>query len=114
MRLFAIALAFLSVVSAVPGAWAAEIPEAIAASGQTIVLQAHAVGAQIYECKADAAGKATWQFREPIASRFLDGKTMGRHYAGPSWEVQGSTDVGKATVKPTGANAKDIPWLRQQ
>ncbi len=112
MRLFAIALAFLSVVSAVPGAWAAEIPEAIAASGQTIVLQAHAVGAQIYECKADAAGKATWQFREPIASLFLDGKTVGRHYAGPSWEVQGSTVVGKAAGKAPGANAKDIPWLR--
>jgi hypothetical protein len=111
MRPFSIALASLLIVPVLPGA-AADIPEAIAAPGQALVLQIHAVGAQIYECKADAAGKMTWQFREPIASLFLDGKTVGRHYAGLSWEVQGSTIVGKAAGKAPGASAKDIPWLK--
>jgi hypothetical protein len=111
MRLFSTALASLLVVAAAPAS-AAEIPEAIAAPGQTNVLQVHAVGAQIYECKADASGKTTWQFREPIASLFLDGKTVGRHYAGPSWEVQGGIVVAKAAGKAPGASAKDIPWLK--
>ena len=46
---------------------------------------------QIYECKADAAGKLVWQFREPVATLIEDGKTIGVHYAGPSWQfVDGS------------------------
>ena len=94
------------------GAVAADIPEAIAVKGETVVLQVHAAGAQIYECKADPSGKMAWQFREPIASLFLDGKTVGRHYAGPSWEVQGSVVVGKAVGKAPGATAKDVAWLK--
>ena len=38
----------------------------------------HAEGAQVYECKADAAGKLAWQFREPVATLIVDGKTVGR------------------------------------
>jgi hypothetical protein len=40
-------------------------------------------GAQIYQCKADAEGGLAWVLREPIASLFLNDKTVGRHYAGP-------------------------------
>ena len=94
------------------GAVAADIPDAIAVKGETVALQLHAAGAQIYECKADTGGKMVWQFREPIASLFLDGKTVGRHYAGPSWDVQGSVIVAKAAGKAPGATAKDIPWLK--
>jgi hypothetical protein len=112
MKLFRIAMVFLLVVPVVCSASAVEIPDPIVAKGETVVLQVHAAGAQIYECKADANGLTTWQFREPIASLFLDGKTVGRHYAGPSWEVQGSTIVGKAVGKSPGASAKDIPWLK--
>ena len=109
---------FLRVAAVAPalviahGAVAADIPDAIAVKGESVVLQVHAAGAQIYECKADASGKMAWQFREPIASLFLDGKTVGRHYAGPSWEIQGSIVVGKAAGKAPGATAKDIPWLK--
>ena len=91
---------------------AAELPDAIAAKGETVVLQAHAVGAQLYDCKADAGGKLAWRFREPIASLMLDGRTIGRHYAGPSWEVGGSAIVGKGAGHAPGASAKDIAWLK--
>ena len=37
-------------------------------------------------CKAGADGKLAWTFREPIATLLADGKTVGRHYAGPNWE----------------------------
>jgi Protein of unknown function (DUF3455) len=97
---------------AVPAA-AAELTAAIAAPGETAVLTVHAEGAQVYECKAGADGKLAWQFREPIATLLLDGKTVGRHYAGPNWEdVDGSAVTGKAAGSAPGAGAKDIPWLK--
>ncbi len=92
---------------------AADIPAPVAAPGETVVIQVHAEGAQIYECKADAAGMLTWQFREPIATLFKDGKTVGRHFAGPSWEAtDGSAVIGKVAGKAPGATPKDIPWLK--
>jgi hypothetical protein len=89
------------------------LPDAIAAPGETIVLTVHAEGAQVYECKAGADGKLAWVFREPIATLFVDGKTIGRHYAGPNWEhSDGSAVVGKAIGNAPGATPADIPWLK--
>jgi uncharacterized protein DUF3455 len=89
------------------------LPDAIAAPGEAVVLAAHAEGAQVYECKAAADGKLAWAFREPIATLLVDGKTVGRHYAGPSWEhADGSAVVGKAVGNAPGATANDIPWLK--
>ena len=77
------------------------------------MLSVHAEGAQVYECKAGADGKPVWAFREPIATLIVDGKTIGRHYAGPNWEhSDGSAVVGKVTGNAPGATAKDIPWLK--
>ena len=91
----------------------AQVPEAIAAPGETVVATLHAQGAQVYECKTDAAGKLVWQFREPIATLFVDGKTIGRHYAGPNWELaDGSAVVGKVSGRAPGATPKDIPLLK--
>ena len=91
----------------------AQMPEAIAAPGETVVATLHAEGAQVYECKADAGGKLSWQFREPIATLLLDGNTVGRHYAGPTWEHgDGSAVTGKVASRAPGATAQDIPWLK--
>lgn len=93
----------------------APLPAAIAAPGETVVLTAHAEGAQVYECKTGADGKLTWVFREPIASLLVDGKTIGRHYAGPTWEhIDGSAVIAKAAGDAPGATADDIPWLKLQ
>jgi hypothetical protein len=91
---------------------AAELPDAIAAKGETAILQVHAEGAQIYECKADAGGKLAWAFREPIASLFKDGKTVGRHYAGPTWEIGWGAIVAKVAAQAPGRSASDIAWLK--
>ena len=89
------------------------LPAAIAAPGETVVATWHAEGAQVYECKAGADGKLAWTFREPIAALLADGKTVGRHYAGPSWEnADGSAVVGKAAGNAPGTTPKDIPWLK--
>jgi Protein of unknown function (DUF3455) len=109
------ALAFVFLSGSLASAHAAEtsLPEAIAAPGETVVLTAHAEGAQVYECKAGADGKLSWAFREPIATLMADGKTVGRHYAGPNWEhSDGSAVVGKAIGNAPGTTASDIAWLK--
>jgi Protein of unknown function (DUF3455) len=91
---------------------------AISGRGREIVTL-HAVGAQIYECKPDTGdklergGSTTWQFREPIATLFFDGKSVGRHYAGPNWDhMDGSGVKGRVTASAPGATSNDIPWLK--
>jgi hypothetical protein len=91
----------------------AQVPDAIAAPGEVAIVTIHAEGAQIYECKADSGGKLVWQFREPIATLMMDGKTVGRHFAGPGWELaDGSAVTGKMAGRAPGATAKDIPLLK--
>jgi hypothetical protein len=92
---------------------AAEVPEAVAVTGESWIGTMHAEGAQVYECKSDTAGKLTWQFREPIATLIVDGETVGTHYAGPHWELNdGSKIIGKVTGRAPGDTDMDIPLLR--
>jgi hypothetical protein len=104
----------LLALSALPlPAAAAELPDTIAAPGQALIATAHAVGAQVYECSFDTAGNLIWQFREPIATLFIDGKTVGRHYAGPDWEMtDGSAVRAKVSGHAPSASPNDIPLLR--
>jgi Protein of unknown function (DUF3455) len=109
------ALALMALSGSLASATATEtpLPAAIAAPGETVVLSAHAEGAQVYECKAGTDGKLGWAFREPIATLMADGKTVGRHYAGPNWEnADGSAVTGKAIGNAPGATANDIAWLK--
>ncbi|HXL49052.1 MAG TPA: DUF3455 domain-containing protein [Xanthobacteraceae bacterium] len=99
--------------AALARAASAQVPPALAAPGESAVVTLHAEGAQIYECKAGTDGKLAWAFREPIATLLLDGKSVGRHFAGPSWEhVDGSAVVGKAVANVAGQTPGDIPWLK--
>jgi hypothetical protein len=96
-----------------PPSIAAELSDGIGAPGQMPVAAIHAVGAQVYECRVDTGGKLVWLFREPIATLLADGKTVGRHYAGPSWEMSdGSVVTGKVTGRAPGASPYDIPLLK--
>src|SRR3981189_3886590 len=93
----ALALLLLSASLLSAGAGETPLPDAIAAPGETIVLTVHAEGAQVYECKAGNDGKLAWAFREPVATLVVDGKTVGRHYAGPNREpVDARAVAGKA------------------
>jgi len=98
----------------------AQVPSTIAVPDGTALVTLHAEGAQIYQCKPDSDGKSasqvgalTWQFREPIAILIVDGKSVGRHYAGPNWDyVDGSGVKGKVAASVPGATPNDIPWLK--
>jgi hypothetical protein len=92
---------------------AQRLPAAIDAPAEKIVVTLHAEGAQVYDCRPDKDGKLAWTFREPIATLLLDGKTVGRHYAGPNWEhTDGSAVVAKVVSNAPGATPKDIAWLK--
>src|SRR5689334_19134940 len=115
MKISKIVLASLLTSISLPDALAGEtsLPDAILAPGETIVLTLHAEGAQLYECKPGSDGKLAWAFREPIATLMENGKTTGRHYAGPNWDhADGSGVTGKAAGNAPGATANDIPWLK--
>jgi len=108
-------LSLLLIATLLPftGTVSAQVPLAIAAPDETAVATFHAEGAQIYECKAGNDGKLAWTFREPIATLLLEGKTVGRHYAGPNWEhIDGSAVTGKVAANVPGKSAGDIPWLK--
>lgn len=108
LKLAALAAALLPAIAA-----QAQTPDAIAVSGETLVATIHAQGAQIYECKTNTTGALVWQFREPVATLIENGKTVGRHYAGPHWELaDGSIVAGKVAARAPGATPTDIPLLK--
>jgi hypothetical protein len=61
----------------------------------------------------NSVGALNWTFREPVASLLEEGKTVGRHFVGPTWEfADGSRVVGDLVSKAPGTTAKDIAWLK--
>ena len=109
--------AWLAAIGATAGE-SAQAAEGLPEHNGTVIATLHAEGSQIYECKADPgkspaeARTLTWQFREPIAALFVDGKSVGRHYAGPNWDhVDGSGVKAKLATSAPGATPGDIPWL---
>jgi hypothetical protein len=92
---------------------AAEIPPALAAPGDAVIATLAATGVQVYECRAGEGGARVWAFKEPRAELLLDGRKVGRHFAGPTWQHDdGSAIVGKVAARADAASPSDIPWLR--
>ena len=109
------ALAFgVTLASAGLGQAAQMAPASFAVADRATVLTVHGEGAQLYQCKPDASGHLAWSFREPIAALIDDnGKTIGRHFAGPSWELDdGGAVKGKLSASAPGATPNDIPLLK--
>ena len=111
-----LAIFFVSIGSFLAAAHAlglADLPEAIAVKDGAAVATLQAAGAQIYVCSRNAKGALEWTFREPVAALLQDGKTVGRHFIGPTWEfADGTHVVGKLSGKAPGKTARDIPWLK--
>lgn len=82
---------------------------------QSAFLQVRATGVQIYECtsKPEAPASFSWTFQAPeatLADRW--GHRVGRHYAGPTWELgDGSRVVGEVTAHDPGPDRSAVPWL---
>ena len=88
-------------------------PATLGVGDRAVIVSVHAEGAQIYDCKADGAGHLAWTFREPIAALIQDGQTVGRHYAGPHWELNdGALVRGKVAATAPGAGPDDVALLK--
>jgi hypothetical protein len=91
----------------------AEDATTIAVNSGVTIAKLDAAGAQVYVCAKNAAGVLNWTFREPIATLLEEGKTVGRHFLGPTWEfADGSHVVGEQVSEAPGKTAKDIPSLK--
>ncbi len=73
----------------------------------------HAIGSQIYECKAAEKGGWNWVFVAPEADLYNQkDEKVGTHGAGPFWAAQdGSRTVGAVKARANGARPHDIPLL---
>jgi FtsP/CotA-like multicopper oxidase with cupredoxin domain len=98
--------------SAHAGPRAAVVPSAIAVTGaHKVFLVVDAVGVQIYACRATASGFA-WTFVAPRADLYgRNGKLVGTHYAGPTWEARDGSTVVAQRVNGVTPDATAIPWL---
>lgn len=90
------------------------VPAAIKApAGESVVLVAHATGAQVYVCASAADGTPLWTLKGPDAElRDAKGALIGQHYAGPAWKLKDGSEVtAKATAHVDSPDAHAIPWL---
>ena len=110
--------ALLSVV-ALPCAAAVGEPRDIApqlrpAADEHVAFVLQAQGVQIYACKprANDTYAFAWSFVAPEATLLEGGATVGRHYAGPTWESSSDRSSAKGTVRERqDGGAGNIPWL---
>jgi len=92
------------------------VPAALAvAPDMQLLLSAHAEGVQIYVCAPgkDDPAQVSWTLKAPEAVLFDDkGGQIGKHYAGPSWELSdGSLITGELVAKDPGPDVGAVPWL---
>ncbi|MGC1174413.1 DUF3455 domain-containing protein [Polaromonas sp.] len=83
------------------------------AGNERVAFTWHAVGSQIYECRADGKGGWAWVFVAPEADLFNQkDEKVGTHGAGPNWTaLDGSKTLGTVKARANGERAADIPLL---
>jgi Protein of unknown function (DUF3455) len=91
----------------------ATLPEAVRVpAGQKQMMATTGVGEITYECreKKDMAGQHEWAFVGPVATLYSgDKKTVGKYYAGPTWEAADGSKVTGKQVAVAPASAGNIP-----
>jgi len=84
-------------------------------ANSVLTVRAHAVGVQIYECRADKddAARIAWSLKEPEADLFDHaGNKIGKHYAGPTWEAtDGSRVTGEVVARANSPEPNAVAWL---
>jgi uncharacterized protein DUF3455 len=78
---------------------------------QTLKSTFTGIGVQIYICNNGSAGP-TWTFVAPQANLINDdGKLIGTHFIGPTWQGNDGSAVVGARVAGATVDATAIPWL---
>ena len=91
----------------------ASLPEAVRVPiGQKVMMATTGVGEITYECreKKDMAGQHEWAFVGPVATLYGgDKKTVGKYYAGPTWEAADGSKVTGKQVAMAPSSPGNIP-----
>jgi Protein of unknown function (DUF3455) len=92
------------------------VPDALRPGpGESLAASLSARGVQIYECRLrkDDPQSTEWAFVAPEAELFDgNGRSAGKHYAGPHWESpDGSKVIGSVKARADAPQAGAIPWL---
>ena len=90
-----------------------QLPEAVRVpAGQKEVLSTTGRGEITYECRAKAgvAGAFEWAFVAPVAALTdAGGKSVGKYYAGPTWEAADGSKVTGKQVAVAPSSPGNIP-----
>jgi hypothetical protein len=80
--------------------------------GTKLILHAKGKGDQVYTCKENNSQYA-WILKEPQAQLFDEsGKLIGRHFAGPAWQLNDKSQVtGKVVARADSPSPNAIPWF---
>ena len=108
MRLGMIALA-LAVASMARDSIAQSAKESIDVPPHSrLLLRAVGSGDQVYGCV-----NGSWSLKAPDAKLLnQEGSVIGRHFAGPTWQLNdGSWVKGRAVAKQVAPDATAVPWL---
>jgi hypothetical protein len=89
------------------------VPAALNPDKLSVLRVVSATGVQIYACTRNSAGATGWLFKGPDAQLFgPQNKSIGKHYAGPTWEdLDGGKVVGAVRASVPASVDKAIPWL---
>lgn len=79
---------------------------------ESLKLKVSAVGVQIYVCNATSTGGFAWTGLAPQANLYNDdGKLIGTHFIGPTWQGNDGSSVGAAKVAAAAIDPTAVPWL---
>jgi uncharacterized protein DUF3455 len=96
------------------GTFAAPADQAAVAppEGSALVLELFADGVQIYTCDSKDGGYG-WSFNAPDARLFdKQGRQVGTHFTGPTWELDDGLEVvGEVVAKADAPEPGAIQWL---
>src|SRR5215203_5756575 len=109
-RLGAAAIAVIAMSApAYAGPSAPEVPsELVPPAGNKVFLVAHAEGWQIYRCDPGNV----WTLVAPSANLYAEnGKPVGTHYAGPTWQTLDGSLVTATKEKEVNLDPTAVNWL---
>jgi hypothetical protein len=91
----------------------AGVPATLApAADQTLKSTLTGIGVQIYMCNATLAGGFAWTFVGPQANLLNDdGKLVGTHFIGPTWQGNDGSSVVGAKKVAASVDPSALPWL---
>jgi hypothetical protein len=81
-------------------------------AGQKELFRADARGVQVYTCEVAGDGSYQWTLDHPEAELMDEkGQNIGRHFAGPNWEMMDNSRVGGHIVARKASPDGSIPWM---